>query len=229
MTCSTDHNLLVEHAYGETEGAEAERLTAHLTGCAECRRQLEQISSARLLLREAEPVVPSTPRVVVLAPTSWWNPVWGFAAGLACAALLVSVSLRVPWTRPITVGDGDVHAVKIPVQQATDTRFPGADPHPDEAWKDSVRALIDQGLARERTEIQAWLVNQERRPVVTKDELDAALARLDRRFTGRRASDLDLVLQELSAMEDRTGRRIGQTREALKYVALASNPKISAE
>ena len=229
MPCSYDQNLLLEHAYGEIEPAEVEGLTAHLEGCGECRRRLEEISWARRLLREAEPVVPSAPRVVVLARTSMWSLTWAFAAGLACAALLVSVSLRVGWTQSIAEENANIRAGKIPLRQEAAAAFPGAGPDLNEPWRGSVRALIDQSLARERSEIKAWLVNQERRPVVTKEELEAALARLGRRFDGRRASDLDLVLQEISAMEDRTGRRIGQTREALKYVALASDPKISAQ
>ena len=211
MTCPIDRNLLLEHAYGETEGADALSLTAHLRDCLECRDQLEQISSARLLLREAEPIAPSAPRVVVLGRTSGWNLVWGFASGLACAVLLVLLTLRFG-------GRPDA----IPV-------FPASGPHANDAWENSVRTLIDQRLERERAEIRSWLVDQQQRPMVTKEDLDAALARLDRRVDGRRASDLDLLLQEMSAMEDRTGRSIGQTRQALKYVALASNPEISAQ
>jgi hypothetical protein len=63
----------------------------------------------------------------------------------------------------------------------------------------------------------------------TKTDLKAAFSRLEKKLDSRRTVDLGYVLDAISASELRSSARIGQTREALRYVALASDPRISAQ
>ena len=49
----------------------------------------------------------------------------------------------------------------------------------------------------------------------------------ERKLDGNRAEELDYMLGQIEASEVRTGARIGQTNQALRYVALASNPNVS--
>jgi hypothetical protein len=64
---------------------------------------------------------------------------------------------------------------------------------------------------------------------VSSPELRAELAKLEKKMNGMRAADLDFVLDQIGASEFRTGTRIGKTNEALKTVALASNPYANAQ
>jgi len=64
---------------------------------------------------------------------------------------------------------------------------------------------------------------------VSKRNFEVAFSRLERTLDERRAADLGHLLDAISASELRSNARIGQTREALRYVALASDPRISAQ
>jgi hypothetical protein len=64
---------------------------------------------------------------------------------------------------------------------------------------------------------------------MTRAEVDAALARFERRIDSARAADMQYVLTQLEASEARSGQRIGRTNQALRNVALASNPGIGAQ
>jgi hypothetical protein len=64
---------------------------------------------------------------------------------------------------------------------------------------------------------------------VTSAELEAALARLERKVNGARAADLDYMMGQVTASEVRSGQRLGITNQALRYVALASNPNVSEQ
>ena len=61
-------------------------------------------------------------------------------------------------------------------------------------------------------------------PPVSASALRAELAKFERRLNGARASDLDYMLGQIAASEDRVGSRLGKTNDALRTVALASNP-----
>jgi hypothetical protein len=62
---------------------------------------------------------------------------------------------------------------------------------------------------------------------ITQDELDARFAKFERRMDDKYAEQLDYTLGQIEASETRTGARIGQTNQALRYVALASNPNVT--
>ena len=64
---------------------------------------------------------------------------------------------------------------------------------------------------------------------MTRAEVDAAIARFERRIDSARAADMQYVLTQLEASEARSGQRIGRTNQALRNVALASNPGIGAQ
>ena len=64
---------------------------------------------------------------------------------------------------------------------------------------------------------------------ISSPELRAELAKFERRLNGARAADLDYVLDQIAASEVRVGARLGQTNQALRSVALASNPYVNEQ
>ena len=66
------------------------------------------------------------------------------------------------------------------------------------------------------------------RPANSPD-LRAELAKFERRLNGARAADLDYVLDQIAASEVRISTRLGRTNQALRSVALASNPYVNEQ
>ncbi len=60
-----------------------------------------------------------------------------------------------------------------------------------------------------------------------EENIENRLASLERRISVDRAHDLDYLLSEINASERRAGNWIGETREALRLVALQSDPLVS--
>jgi hypothetical protein len=48
-------------------------------------------------------------------------------------------------------------------------------------------------------------------------------------MNGARTADIDYVLDQIAASEVRVGDRIGKTNQALRTVALASNPPVNEQ
>lgn len=212
MACDTWIPHLVALVYDELEPDDADRLRAHLVTCHACAEAVERLRNTREVLQEAVPSVPDVPRVVILArPDRWraWRPV---AAGLVVATL---------------VGAGTVVGYALAPRPATPL------PAPDD-W-----ALQGPTLERRISDLETAIARgqavgpgiEAARPAatrtpVTEKQMRSALTELERRLDGSRAADIDYVLGEIRASERRTQSWIGDTREALRYVALANNPGV---
>jgi anti-sigma factor RsiW len=98
--CSEFEPLLEDLLDGEQDGAEAQRLQAHLAGCAGCSSALRSARQASQLLREfIEPALPPTTGFAqrtmnaihaeeesAAVETSFWRPMQTFAWRLAMSA-----------------------------------------------------------------------------------------------------------------------------------------------
>ncbi len=216
MACESWKERILERVCDEIDPDEAARLEGHLRVCAACREDLARLAETRGALREAEPAVPIAPRVVVLESSGFRRPFPAFAAGIACGAIAIALAF---WAGRSGAPDpiGAEPSAKAPdVVRKTDL----------EAALASERNRFDRRI----DEVEA--IHRGSRPaaaMLTRQDLEAALGRLERRLETRRASDVDWLLQEITASELRSGERIGQTREALRYVALASDPRVTAQ
>jgi hypothetical protein len=222
MSCERWNEPLVGHAYGELSAREEAELQDHLASCARCREQSEELTAARRLLREAEPEVPATPRVVVLAPQGrqrWWLP---FAAGLACAAILVGSGMAAGWTIASKPG------TDLPLV-ATDTPAVPPDtmvvvPAEYESRLEDLRRRVDDYGTTIQT-LRGFPVEQ----TLTRNEFESSLARFERETARNQEVALKLLLAEIGGVEARTDARIGVMNEALRYVVLASDPSLSEQ
>lgn len=215
MACESWKERILERVCEEPDPGNAARLDEHLEGCEACREELARLAGARSALREAEPAVPVAPRVVVLAPSRFLRPIPAFAAGIACGAIAIAGAF---WAgrsvAPKAVGPEAVPAASDVVRRS-----------------DLEAALASERQRSDRRIDEAEAARRDAVPaaVLTRQDLEAALGRLERRIETRRTSDVDWLLQEITASELRSGARIGQTREALRYVALASDPHVTAQ
>lgn len=205
MACDLFKPRLIARLYDELDPAEGPPLDEHLRSCAACADELRALERTRLLLAAGAPRVPAAPRVMILGERTRLRPAMAFAAGIACAALLGAggIATGAAWVRS-----------RAEPPSATVAQAPA----------------VPEDLARRIAAIEASLVSN---PVpkspetITKQDLDASLKGLEKRINGSRAQDLDYILGQLAAYEQRTGASIGETRAALRYVALASNPNVS--
>lgn len=222
MSCDEWKEHLISTLYGEVDPAVELRLRAHLTDCPTCRQELEELEEARRLLRSASPPVPAAPRVVVLAPPATSRSFWVMAASLGAVALLVGFSLRTAWQAerliPLAGGSGPVSA--SPAAPAIAKGRDELDRWLDERWA---------GLEKRLGEQRHHLSEAPSPEAVTRQELEAVLARLEKKMDRGRAADIQYVLDEITAAELRTGMRLGETQQALHYLALANDPRISEQ
>jgi len=77
--CDRYEELAALRLYGELEGDEEARLTAHLAGCASCRRTAHELERGLGRLRGPAPAPAAPP------PRRWLVPAAAFAAGALCA------------------------------------------------------------------------------------------------------------------------------------------------
>jgi hypothetical protein len=217
MACEAWTEFLIARLYDELDSADSGRLSTHLEQCAACREELARLGAARSLLRGAEPDFQASPRVVLLSPRPLRRPLWVFATGFACAVLVLGMGLSAGWALR---GAG----TNSPVQQVASG-----------LTRAEVESLLKEhgaGLERRLEPAQPAASTPSptlAEPAVSKKDIEAAFSRLERKLDDRRAADLGYMLDVISASELRSNARIGQTREALRYVALASDPRISAQ
>ncbi len=215
MACENRKESLVALLYGElAEGEELESLKAHVSACADCRREIENLAAARRWLGQAEPAMPPVPRVVVLAPRSTTRTWMSFAAGLVSAAILVAAGFGAARTLVPARSRASIETAR---SDGNGAWLPRAD---FEKWIESHRSESQEG-AGSLTGSAPMLARE--RPVSPQD-LDAALSRLKRRLDRQQAAEVSYLLQEIAASELRSDTQIDRTQRALQYVALASDP-----
>lgn len=221
MACTTWNDSLTGRLYGELGVEEAEALTAHLAVCASCRETLDDFRRVRVLLRDDEPDIPSVPRVVVLRDRSRLRPAL-MAASLLGAAVLAGAGAGAGYA--LGLGRTPVQAEPAATSRAT----------PAVSTEELVRREVERRMAAlEDGRKLAGSSKPEGKTTgergVSTPELQAELAKFERRLNGMRAADLDYVLDQIGASEFRTGTRLGQTNQALRSVALASNPYVNEQ
>ena len=224
MSCTRWNDSLTERLYGEIEAENDAALTAHLASCASCRETLDEFRRVRTVLREDEPNSPRAPRVIVLRDRSKLRPAL-LAASLLGAAVLAGAGAGAGYA----LGLGRAPAVAGVATPAPAT--------PGVSTEELVRREVDRRLAalQDSRTIAADsksggavpLASGER-PVEAK-ALGAELAKFERRLDGARAADLEFVLDQIAASEFRVGARLGKTNQALRSVALASNPYVNEQ
>jgi hypothetical protein len=210
--------------YGELTPTEDASLSAHLDGCGACRATLEGFEHVRQLMRDDQPEIPRIPRVIVLRQRSRFRPAL-LAASMLGAAVLAGTGVGLIVSKAGGTGaQSAASGSSIPVKPAAST-------------EEAVRREVDRRLA-------AWEASHSNSapagdarltastkgdPPVSEASLRAELAKFERRLNGARASDLDYMLEQIAASEDRVGSRLGKTNDALRTVALASNPYVNEQ
>jgi len=224
MSCTKWNDSLTGRLYGEIGAEDDAALTAHLATCERCSETLDEFRRVRTLLREDEPDMPRIPRVLVLRDRSRFRPAL-LAASLLGAAVLAGAGVGAGYA----VGLGHV-----PAPAAVAAATPVA---PDVSTEELVRREVDRRIAALKESQTIAAASNPRdasqgpigvRPV-SSPELRAEFAKFERRLNGARAADLDYILDQIAASEVRIGARLGQTNQALRSVALASNPYVSEQ
>lgn len=225
MSCKHWNDEWVAHLYGEMEPEQERLLEEHLEACADCRRTLDQLAESRSLLREACPEVPATPTVVVLRPRRFFQPIWAYAAGVACGVLLFAAGTMLGYVVP-GIGSAD----GAPAIADDFSAGPGAaDAVTPQVLPASVQAQIDALQARV-AELEGGRPQQPlpyiQEAVLTRGQFDKEIRRLQQNAELKRSRDVEFLLEEITAAELRTGLHLDETRQALAWVALQNNPRI---
>ena len=214
MACKLWKDDWVAHLYGELEPAEESVLVGHLEGCAACRETLNGLKTSRLLLQDAAPPIPATPRVVVLQPRSSWSPIRSFAAGVACAVLVFGLGL---FAGPLLLDDA-TQSDRVTSSEPVRNVEPETVPPTDETLQD---------LKNDFFAMNERLARLEGGRRVTRIDLRKELDNLERRLNRERVRDLELVVQSFTAAELRTGSWMDQTDNRLTMLALRQDPRFS--
>lgn len=221
MPCAGQEERIVADLYGELEPLERESLLRHLAGCEPCRREREHLGAARSYLQAARPEVPVTPRVVVLTSRASRLPSLAVAASLAAVGLLAGISVSWSWQAKRAAELAALQNGRNETQAAI-AELP---------TRTQLEALVDERLARFRDEQAprnaSPTVAEPAMRGLTRSELEDRLARMERKLDRSRADDVRFLLGEMEGVENRTGMRLGQTQEAIRYLALANDPRIS--
>ena len=203
MACKEWNNDWIAHLYAELDGPEKRRLDEHLTGCAECRRTLEELAGSRRLLQLSAPAVPIPPRVVMIQPRRLGRPFWTFAAGLACAMLVFAVGLL--------AGGGQLLA-----------------PEPQTATVDAelvTRAELEQLLRDQQGTLETRLAAFESRPdpaqqqsdvCLTHEQLASEFERYREEVDYTQERDFRILAGQIGAVEQRAVTWIDENRDALR-------------
>jgi len=212
MSCTMWNDSLTERLYDEIGAEDDAALTAHLATCASCCERLDEFRRLRTALREDEPDMPRVTRVIVLRDRSRFRPAL-LVASLLGAAVLAGA------------GAGAGYALGLGHAPAPAVVAAAPPPAPEVSAEEVVRREVDRRIAA--LQDSRTIATGERS--VSSPELRAEFAKFERRLNGARAADLDYVLDQIAASEIRVGARLGQTNQALRSVALASNPYVNEQ
>lgn len=225
MRCEDFREHLVGRIYGELEPHEEERLSGHLSECPACTEELEGLDRTRGILRASLPDVPAAPRVVLLAPRASRIPMLAVAASLAGIGLLSGLAVAWAWqARGAAEMLAQRATVAAPVQTMPATN--GVSREEMEHWFD---ARMSQMLEDRTTARPASRTGTGSGRTLTKPELDALLTRMEKKLDRNRSADVEYLLNEITAAEARTGLQLGETQQAIRYLALASDPRITEQ
>ena len=224
MSCAMWNEHLIGRLYGEIQADADATFADHLKTCASCREALDGFGRVRTLLRDNEPITPRVPRVVVLRDRHRFRPAL-MAASLLGAAVLAGAGAGAGYA----LGSRGADA---PATVATVTP-PAAGPSTEELVRQEVdrrlTALQDaRRVANGSTSAGVAVDPSGERPISSK-ALGAEFAKFERRLNSARAADLEYVLDQIAASEFRVGTRLGKTNQALRSVALASNPYVNEQ
>ena len=216
MACKEWNDQWVAQLYGELDADESRRADQHLAGCATCREAMEGLAGASQLLRESAPAIPVAPRVVVLQPRGLQQPAWAFVAGLATAAVLVIAALSLA-PRP-------TRGLPLPVQAAASSDVAALNAL-NARMTELEHAASQAAATPDVAAMNARLTELERSVDNNRQRVDVEMARLARRAEVERAGDVDFLLNEISAVERRTGNYINSNREHILQATLnTKNP-----
>jgi len=218
MSCNEWNEQWVARLYGELDAGEERRLDQHVAGCAACSAKLEELERTRVLLREGTPAVPPAPRAVVLRSSAWRHPAWGFAAGLAAALVVFAAGTFAGMTtlrRPVAdVGAGETRSAEDAAQRA--------------ALEQRVVSLEAElvRLASAR-EAQSTTLPASAERCASPEDLAAGLAKLEEQVRYDRQIDVEYLLGQMQSVERRAAGWVDETREAVRLVALSSDPRLN--
>ena len=226
MSCEAFKDDLVGRLYGDLEPENDARLAAHLGVCDGCARDLEDLAQARRMLRDAEPAVPWTPRVVILGERAGRTPLLAIAAGLAGIGILTGIALSWSWqARGV--------AAELLRSSGSASSVPASGPTREqvESWVDArwARLEAERGVGGELRAVPASPSPGGGERPMTKAEVQTLLTHMEDRIDRSRDADFRYLLDEIGGIEARTGQSLVRTQEALRYLALASDPQISEQ
>ena len=218
MPCNEWNEQWVAKLYAELDPEEDRLLTRHLESCEECRHALDELGQSRELLQASSPYVPASPKVVVLRPSGLRQPVWAFASGLAAALLVFAVGLGVGYNALSAAPNDELPQLQARIVSDAEARSAL------EARIDALEAqLVQQASATpvETTPPEAM------QAMVSRDQLDDGLRRLEERVNYDRVRDMEFLMGEMTAVEWRAGKWVDETREAVQLAFLQSDPRFN--
>jgi len=225
MACEHWNPEWVARLYDELDPQEEQRAAEHVAGCADCRTTLEQLAASRRTLYDSAPEIPAAPRVVVLPPKRSAHPAWAFAAGIGLAASLFVGGwlVGVRGVTPAVDGMDGAAASEVAAVEALRSRPTHGEMQAaleaQQKWFEEQLAEVRQSASRPEPQVLA--------ASMTPDQLDDAMRRLERKITLERARDFEFLVGEIAATERRAGTWVDETRNALRYVALQSDGRLS--
>ena len=216
MSCKEWNEQWVARLYGELDAGEERRFEEHVARCASCAAELEELERARELLRGGTPAVPPAPRAVVLRSSAWRHPAWGFAAGLAAALVVFAAGV---WAGVTTLGRPST--LDAGVQQA----------HAAAEQDQAERAALEQRVVTLEAELVRLAASGEVRTALPASAESCAsredLAKLEEQVRYDRLSDYEYLVGEMQSIERRAAGWVDETREAVRLVALTSDPRLN--
>ena len=217
MPCNEWNEQWVAKLYDELDPEEDRRMTRHLESCEDCRRAIDELGRSREMLKASSPYVPASPRVVALRPSGLRQPLWAFASGLAAALLVFAVGLGVGYQALSGKPNDEVPQLQARISSDAEARSAL------EARIDALEAqLIQQATSAKETAPPETL-----QAVVTRDQFEDGLRRLEQRVNFERARDMEFLLGEMTAVEWRAGKWVDESREAVLLAFLLSDPRFN--
>jgi hypothetical protein len=218
MPCNEWNEQWVAKLYDELDPEEDRRLARHLEGCEDCRHALDELGQSRELLQASSPNVPASPRVVVLRPSGLRQPLWAFASGLAAALLVFAVGLGVGYKALSAEPNAEVPQLQARIASDAEARS---------ALEARIGALEVQLIQQASATPAETTPPEAVQAMVSRDQFEDGLRRLEQRVNFERARDMEFLLGEMTAVEWRAGKWVDETREAVQLAFYQSDPRFN--